>query len=115
MPSMQIGSPGAPFPAMVVEEKAASYVATELDFKGGVLLSMNVGSANTLTINTGLKASRPLSVVNQGLGLCTITAGASVTINSPGGLYRLTEQFSMCTLIPDPDRTDTFWLVGALS
>lgn len=115
MPSSQMGSAGAPFAAYQVSEKAADYVALPADFRGGILISMNVATPCTFTVNAGVKATRPVSIINHGAGLCTVVAGAGVTINAPAAAMRLTEQYSMATLIPDPDRGDTFWLAGALS
>lgn len=115
MPSMSTGAITTEFRGYAVAEKVASYVAVAADFGGGVLITMNSGSATTLTVNTGLVVSRPLAVLNEGAGLCTLTAGAGVTFKSAGAKLRLTEQYSMASIIPDPLNADTYWIVGALS
>lgn len=115
MPSVQMGGPHTPFAGLVIEEKTADYVAVSADFRGGVLISMNLGSANTLTVNSGLEAFRPLTIVNEGSGLCTITAGAGVTLKSPGAKLRLTERYAWATITRDPSAADTYWVVGGLA
>lgn len=110
------GSPsGYVFDQLRIKTHTASYVAVADDFKGNVAAVMDATGANTLTVNTGMAATRALLVINEGAGLCTVTAGTGVTIKSSGGATRLTERYSMATLVPDPSAADTYWLTGALA
>jgi hypothetical protein len=93
----------------------ADYVAIATDFYGNVAAVMNLAVANTLTVNAGMVATRALLIINEGIGLCTVTAGAGVTIKSGSNKLRLVEQYAMATLIPDPYNADTYYLSGALA
>lgn len=64
--------------------KTASYVLTAAD--AGTTVIMNSGSATTITVNTGLfAAGDTVFLVNQGAGVCTITAGTA-TVTTAGAL-----------------------------
>jgi len=63
-----------------INDQTASYVALVGDV--GKRIIMNVGSANTLTINNSVFAvGDTIFIANKGAGATTITAGAGVTIN----------------------------------
>lgn len=108
-------SQGFVFDPVTVYEKTASYVAVNDDFFGNRTVTMNVGTANTFTVNAGIVGTRPVLIINEGIGLCTITAGAGVTLKSSGDKFRLVERYAMATVIPDPLNTDAFWVVGGLA
>jgi hypothetical protein len=67
-----------------VSTKVASYVLVGAD--KGTRIVMNLGSATTITVNTGLfAAGDTLFIQNIGAGPCTITAGTA-TVTSSGSL-----------------------------
>jgi hypothetical protein len=67
-----------------VSVKTASYVLVAAD--AGTRVEMNVGTANTVTVNTGLfTAGDTLIISNKGAGQTTITAGTA-TVSSAGVL-----------------------------
>lgn len=115
MPSSSMGGYGSPFDALTIEEETASYTAVNADFRGGVAKSMNVGADHNFTINDDITNDRPLTIINEGSGLCTIVAGSGVTLKSPGSVLRLTEQYSWATITPDPSAANTYWVIGGLS
>ena len=64
--------------------KTASYTLVAAD--AGTTIIMNSGSATTITVNTGLfAAGDTVFFVNQGAGVCTITAGTA-TVSTAGSL-----------------------------
>jgi len=67
-----------------VSAKTASYVLQAAD--AGTHITMNLGSATTITVNTALfTAGDTLRITNIGAGTCTITAGTA-TVTSAGFL-----------------------------
>jgi hypothetical protein len=67
-----------------VSAKTASYVLQAAD--AGTHITMNLGSATTITVNTALfTAGDTLRITNIGAGTCTITAGTA-TVTSAGPL-----------------------------
>lgn len=93
------GANGTSFPAFSFATKTASYVAVTGDFSGNKLIEMNVASANTFTVNSGLTGTEPLAIAQMGAGQTTIVAGSGVTILSSQGL-KLRAVDSVVTLIP---------------
>ena len=64
--------------------KTASYTLVAAD--AGTTVIMNSGSATTITVNTGLfEAGDTVFIINQGAGVCTITAGTA-TVSTAGSL-----------------------------
>lgn len=64
-----------------VNAKTASYVLVATD--AGTRVTMNSGSATTITVNTGLfTAGDVLEIINLGAGVCTITAGTATVSTS---------------------------------
>ena len=71
--------------SLPINDQTASYVALVGDV--GKRIVMNVGSANTVTINNSVfAASDTIFIANKGSGATTITAGAGVTINTSSSL-----------------------------
>jgi len=67
-----------------VATKTASYVLVAAD--SGYRIIMNLGTATTITVNTGLfVAGQVVRIHNQGAGVCTITAGTA-TVTTTGSL-----------------------------
>ena len=83
---------------VTLDRKTASYTLVAGD--NGKLIEMNVASANTLTINTGLfSAGNQVLISQYGAGQTTITAGAGVTLRSDGGKLKINTQYSIATII----------------
>lgn len=95
------------------EITATSYTAVSADFAGNIVRLMNNASAQTITVNSGLTAPEPLTVVQIGAGTVSFAAGASVTIYSLDSNLDIAGQYGSATLIPID--TDTYVLVGALA
>jgi len=61
---------------------------------------MNLATANTLTINTGLfSAGNQVLISQYGAGQTSFVAGAGMTLRSDGGKLKIGTQFSLATLI----------------
>jgi hypothetical protein len=83
---------------ITLNRQTASYVAVASD--NGKLVEMNVGSANTFTINNSIfSAGNQLLVSQYGAGQVTITAGAGVTLRSNGGKLKTSGQYALCTVV----------------
>ena len=68
-----------------INDQTASYTLVVGDV--GKRVIMNVGSANTCTVNDSIfAAGDTIHIVNKGAGATTVTAGSGVTINSASGL-----------------------------
>jgi len=71
----------------------------------GKKVRMNVGTANTLTIPPNSSAAFTIGVtivIRQiGTGITTITPGAGVTINAPGGTLAMPAQYSEAFLVKE--------------
>lgn len=68
-----------------ISDKTASYVlAVEDAYKRTI---MNSGSATTITVNNSIfTAGDIIQIANKGAGVCTVTAGAGVTVNTSSSL-----------------------------
>jgi hypothetical protein len=74
-----------------INDQTASYTLVVGDV--GKRVIMNVGSANTVTVDDSIfAAGDTIFIANKGAGTSTITAGAGVTINSASGLDLVTSQ-----------------------
>lgn len=83
----------------------------------GKLVSINVGSANTLTVPPNSSVAFPVNTRidygQYGAGQTTVTAGAGVTIRSASGKLKTTGQYSGASLVKIG--TDEWWLFGDLA
>lgn len=83
----------------------------------GLVVVMNVASANTLTVPPNSSVAFPvgsvISIYQLGAGQTTVTAGAGVTIQSPSSHVKLTGQYSSAAL--RKRATDTWALAGDIS
>ena len=83
----------------------------------GVMVSMNKGTANTLTVPLNATVAFPIGtqipVQQLGAGTTTITPAGGVTILSLGSLTDLAGQYATAALIKRA--TNTWLLVGALA
>jgi len=78
-----------------VNAKVADYTLVAGD--SGEVITMTVGSANTLTIPTGLAAGFTAVIVQLGAGQTTIAASGTTLRSTPG--LKLRAQYSMATVI----------------
>jgi len=95
-----------------VEDTGTSRTLTGADFKGNRTVELNNASAITVTLNTGLDAPGPLTIIQGGAGVITISGTA--TIESNGSLVSSGGQNTAMTLIPS-NTTDTYKLIGTLA
>jgi len=83
---------------VTLDRKTASYTLIAGD--NGKVIEMNVATANTLTINTGLFiAGNQILISQYGAGQTSFVAGAGMTLRSDGGKLKIGTQFSLATLI----------------
>jgi hypothetical protein len=94
-----------------INDQTASYTLVVGDV--GKRVIMNVGSANTVTVNNSIfAAGDTIFIANKGAGVSTITAGAGVTINTSGSLALA--QYGGGTLIALSASTFTFFPAGGI-
>jgi hypothetical protein len=83
-------------PLIVANVQTASYTLALTD--AGDVVEMNVATANTLTIPPNSSVAFPIGTVIEvfqvGVGQCTITPGAGVTILSDGGVTKTAGQYA---------------------
>lgn len=117
MPNAQSGVPGKfnRVNLRVKEITSAGYTLTDDDLLGQVLLVLNNGAAQNLTINTGLIGTEPVTLFNKGVGLWSVAAGGGVTLQAKGAALSLSDQFSWATIVPDPTAAETYLIGGDLS
>lgn len=83
---------------VTLERKTSNYTLQGSD--NGKLIEMNVATANTLTINTGLFIAGNQVLISQyGAGQTSFVAGAGMTLRSDGGKLKIGTQYSLATLI----------------
>lgn len=83
---------------LTLDRKTASYTLVSSD--NNKLIEMNVGSANNVTIDSGVfTAGNQILVSQYGAGQVTFVAGSGVTLRSPSGKLKLTGQYSLATII----------------
>ena len=103
-------SSSPPFSSDVI---VANYVVSEFDLSGNRLIGMNVGTANTVTIDSGMSNGEPLAIYQSGGGQTSIVAGAGVTLISADGALKLRTQYSTCTVMKIA--ADAYLVVGDLA
>ena len=97
---------------LTLDRKTSNYTLVAGD--NGKVIEMNVATANTLTINTGLfSAGNQVLISQYGAGQVSFVAGSGVTIRSASGKLKLTGQYSMATIIAIS--TTEFYLSGDLT
>jgi len=100
---------------LTLNAQTASYTLVLSD--AGKIVTMNVASANTLTVPPNSSVAFPvgsnLTVVQIGAGATTLTAGVGVTINSFQSQVVLSGQYAAVTLVKTG--TDTWLAFGNLS
>lgn len=102
--------------AMVMtQQTGTTYTLLDTDLNGNKVIKFNNASAITLTVNSGMSGTEPVTFIQEGNGTLTVAAGASVTINSRGSLLSAAGKYSVIVLIPDDDAADTYFLTGDLA
>lgn len=95
-----------------INTQTASYVLVIGD--AGLLVEMNVGSANTLTIppnsSVAFAIDTRIDIVQYGAGQTTVTPGSGVTIRAAASALKMRVQYSGATLYQRA--TDEWVLVG---
>ena len=83
---------------LTLDRKTSNYTLVAGD--NGKVIEMNVATANTLTINTGLfSAGNQVLVSQYGAGQTSFVAGAGMTLRSDSGKLKIGTQYSLETLI----------------
>lgn len=97
---------------ITLNRKTASYTLVASD--NGKMIEMNVGSANTLTINASLfSAGNQILISQYGAGQTTITAGSGVTLRSSGAKLKTSAQYSLVTIVAIS--STEFYIAGDLT
>lgn len=98
--------------SLTISRKTSSYILEATD--NATLIEMNVGSANTVTINNSIfSAGNQVLVAQYGAGQVTFVAGAGVTLRSASGKLKLTGQYSMATIVAIS--ASEFYIAGDLT
>jgi hypothetical protein len=101
-------------PSVVHSTETANYTLVSSD--AGKVIEMNSASARTITVPPNSSVAFPTGTVIElfrlGAGTVTVAAGSGVTINSPGGLLAIDEQYGTVTL--RKRATDSWVLEGRL-
>lgn len=98
---------------LVTVEKTANYELVASDFTGGIVLDMNVATANTVTIPPGLSIRDAVTIRQKGAGQTSFVAGSGVTIQSAASKVNIASQFGSAMIWPTGD-SETYALVGNL-
>lgn len=106
------GSSGEGEQNIVIDRKTADYTLETGDTNK--LIEMNVGSANTVTINNSVfSAGNQILVSQYGAGQVQLVAGSGVTLRSRGGKLKLAGQYAMATIVAIS--ASEFYIVGDLT
>lgn len=92
-------------------QTGTSYTLASTD--SGNLVTLNNGSAITLTVPSGLDVGCQIDLAQIGAGQVSVVAGAGVTIVSEDSKLKLAKQGSAATLVQYA--SNTFLLTGSLS
>jgi len=91
----------------------ASNTLTDAHFAGNVILTQHSSTGtSTITLNSGITGTEPVTIINRSGGVLTIAAGAGVTIRSAGDVLTTSAANASVTLIPVA--SDDYYLIGAL-
>lgn len=107
-----VGPAGDWTTAQTVVTKTANYTLVASDV--GKLILMNVGSACTLTVPSGLGLTQGqrIDIIQIGAGQVTVTASSTTISGTP--TLKLRTQYSSATLIVGTS-ANTYYLVGDLA
>jgi len=86
-------------------------VISDEDLNGRRIIYMDNASAQTLTVNTGLTGTEPITIITRGGG--QLTVGGTATINSKGSATKSNGDNSSFTLIPEG--SDTYTMIGDIT
>ena len=102
------------YPVVPPASKGASYTLVLSD--SALVIEMNIGVANNLTIPPNSAVAFPLGTTIEvgqvGVGQTSIVPGAGVTLRAYNNNLRLAGQYAMCSLIKRG--TDDWWVAGNL-
>ena len=80
-----------------IQAKTASYTLVAAD--NGKIITMNVGSPNTLTVPASLDVGFNCTVIQLGAGQTTITTSAGVTLNSYQSYLKISGQHGSASIV----------------
>jgi len=80
-----------------IQAKTASYTLVAAD--NGKVITMNVASANTLTVPASLAVGFNCTIIQIGAGQTTITTSAGVTLNSVSAFLKISAQHGSASII----------------
>lgn len=115
-PTGPTGATGAAAPTTVTANRqTGNYTLVSGD--AGLVVEMNVGSANNLTVppnsSVAFATGTIIELFQYGAGQTTVVAGSGVTIRSSGGKLKLTGQYSGASL--RKIATDEWCLIGDIA
>ena len=90
-------SSGYKFSTEAIKAKTASHTLAAAD--NGRVITMNVATANTLTVPSGLAEGFNCTVIQIGAGQTTITTSAGVTLNSYQSALKISGQHGSASII----------------
>lgn len=91
-----------------IEDSSTARTLTDADFKGNRTIWANNAAAITYTLDTGVTAVGPLTIIQDGAGAVTVSGTA--TIEGKGTATN--GQGAALTIIPHPTNADEYRLVG---
>ncbi len=94
----------------LIVDAGTDRVISDSDLAGDIIIERSNASAQTVTVNTGLTGTEPVTIINTGGGALTFQGTA--TIHSAGGAVAVNTQYVSATLIPKG--SDVYYLVGGL-
>ena len=77
------------------------------------LVKQLLATTNDLTVSAGHTGTKPVGIIQKGVGQTTLVADTGVTLLSEGGNLKLSSQYAAATLIPLG--SDTYYVIGSLS
>ena len=92
-----VSSSGYVLSSSGIQAKTASYTLAAAD--NGKVITMNVASANTLTVPASLAVGFNCTVIQIGAGQTTITTSAGVTLNSYQSALKISGQHGSASII----------------
>jgi len=95
----------------IINDGTGARTLTDIDFVGTRIIMMTSGSAQTVTIDTGLIGDQPVTIVQRGTG--QITYGGTATLNSKGGNLKSNGRYGAVTIIPEG--SNVYTLIGDLT
>jgi len=104
-----------PHQIIMTQQTGTTYTLLDADLSGNKAIKFNNAAAITFTVNSSMTNKEPLTIIQEGAGVVTVTAGAGVTIKSRGSLVATAGQYAVAALVPDDDTADHYFLTGDLA